>query len=119
MKQKLEELVNQAMNCMGVAVTIIDLDGRLLFYNQHAARILDRKPEYIGKEIFEFHKKDSSNVKIRTILHEFKHGRQAPFRYQAKPYGKKVHVTVSPIIIEGVCTGCVQSVISENEICFD
>lgn len=47
---QLEEPVNLAVECMGVAVSIIDMKGTLLYYNKHAAKILDRKPEYIGKD---------------------------------------------------------------------
>jgi DUF438 domain-containing protein len=115
----MKELINQAMNCLGVAVTVIDLEGRLLYYNHHAAEVLDRKPEYIGKEIFELHKKDASNEKIKSMLYEFKNGRKDPFKYQAKPYGKPIYVTVSPIIEGGTCIGCAQSVIPENEILID
>ena len=55
-KTKLGELVNLAMDCLGVAVTIIDTKGTLLYYNQHSAKILDRKPEYIGTDIHSHHK---------------------------------------------------------------
>ena len=54
--KQLRELVNLAMDCMGVAVTIIDAKGTLLHYNQHSAKILDRKPEYIGTDIHSHHK---------------------------------------------------------------
>jgi DUF438 domain-containing protein len=116
MEPKIEELTYYAMNYLGLPVTIIDLEGRLLYYNYHAEKVLDRKPEYIGRKIFEFHKKDASNEKIKTMLHEFRNGRKDPIRYQARPYGKTIHVTVSPIIVDGVCIGCVQSVIPENEV---
>ena len=38
-KSQLGELVNLAMDCMGVAVTIIDTKGTLLYYNQESAKI--------------------------------------------------------------------------------
>lgn len=115
-KGKMDDLTKHAMDCLGVAITIIDLNGQLLYYNFHAAEVLDRKPEYIGKKIFEFHDKNASNEKIKSMLHEFKKGQKNPFKYQARPYGKMIHVTVSPIIVGGECIGCVQSVIPENEI---
>ena len=40
-KNQLRELVNLAVDCMGVAVTIIDKKGTLLYYNQHSAKILE------------------------------------------------------------------------------
>ena len=35
----------------GMGVTILDREGRVMFYNQWAANRLDRKPEYIGKDV--------------------------------------------------------------------
>ena len=112
----MREIVFNAMDCLGIAVTILDPDGILLYYNKHAAEVLDRKPEYIGSEVYEFHKKATSNEKIRSMIHEFRNGRTTPFHYKAKPYGKIIFVTVSPILEEGIFKGCVQSVVLEEEV---
>ena len=64
--KQLRELVNLAMDCMGVAVTIIDAKGTLLHYNQHSAKILDRKPEYIGPDIHSHHKQAKSQFNIAS-----------------------------------------------------
>jgi PAS domain-containing protein len=45
------EVLQQA----AVAVTVLDLDGRIVFYNRYAPRILDRKPQYLGRDIRSFH----------------------------------------------------------------
>ena len=108
---RLDEMVNLAMECMGVAVTIIDPKGTLLYYNPHAAKILDRKPEYIGRDVHSHHKKAPSNEKLDLMLREFEKGRTEPFRYEARPYGKAIVVTLSPILKDGKFVGCVQSVI--------
>ncbi len=108
--KQLGELVNLAMDCMGVAVTIIDAKGTLLYYNQHSAKILDRKPEYIGTDIHSHHKKADSNKKVDLMLREFEEGRKDPFHYEAKPYGKIILVTLSPIIKDEKFVGCVQTV---------
>ena len=118
--KQLRELVNLAMDCMGVAVTIIDAKGTLLYYNRHSAEILDRKPEYIGTDIHSHHKEADSNKKVDLMLKEFEEGRKDPFYYEAKPYGKIIFVTLSPIIKNGEFVGCVQTVrlknaVSENE----
>jgi DUF438 domain-containing protein len=118
-KIQLGELVNLAMDCMRVAVTIIDKKGNLLYYNQHSAKILDRKPEYIGTDIHSHHKKADSNRKVDMMLKEFEEGRKDPFHYEAKPYGEIIFVTLSPIVKDGEFIGCVQTVrlkdnISEN-----
>ena len=105
-----EQLIKTAMDCMGVAVTIIDTEGTLLYYNKQASKILDREPEYIGKDIHSHHKKASSNQKIDLMLQDFQKGRTEPFHYQAKPYGKTILVTLSPIAENGKFIGCIQSV---------
>ena len=109
-KKQLMELVNLAVDCMEIAVTLIDTKGTLLYYNQHSAKILDRKPEYIGTDIHSHHKKADSNKKVDLMLKEFAKGRKDPFRYEAKPYGEIIFVTLSPIIKNGKFVGCVQTV---------
>jgi len=95
---------------MGVAVTIIDAKGTLLYYNKQAAKILERKPEYIGKDIHSHHKKAISSKKLDVMLQDFGKGRTEPFHYEAEPYGKTILVTLSPIFEKGTFIGCTQSV---------
>ncbi|MFZ7126694.1 MAG: PAS domain-containing protein [Desulfobacterales bacterium] len=118
-KPESKELICSAMDQMGVAVTILDPNGILLYYNEHAASVLDRTAEYLGTEVFEYHKKAESNEKIKRMIHAFQNGRNAPFRYKATPYGKSIFVTVSPIFEQGIFKGCVQSVVLEDELQFD
>ena len=113
-KNHLGELINLAMDCMGIAVTIIDTKGTLLYYNQHSTKILDRKPEYTGTDIHSHHKKAESNKKVDLMLKEFEEGRKKPFHYEAKPYGKIIFVTLAPIIKNGEFIGCVQTVIPKD-----
>ena len=113
---QLVEMVKLAVECMGVAVTIIDTKGTLLYYNKHAAQILDRKPEYIGKDAHSHHRKTATNKKFDLMLQDFEEGRTKHFHYEAKPYGRIVIVTLSPIIKDGQFVGCVQSVQLKEEI---
>ncbi|GAG52698.1 unnamed protein product [marine sediment metagenome] len=115
-ENQLEELINLAMDCMGVAVTIIDEKGTLLYYNRHSAKILDRKPEYIGTDIHSHHKKTESNQKLDLMLKNFEEGRKDSFDYVAKPYGKTIFVTLSPIIKNDKFVGCVQTVRLKNTV---
>ena len=94
--KQLRELVNLGMDFMGVAVTIIDAKGTLLYYNQHSAKILDRKPEYIGTDIHSHHKQAESNKKVDLMLREFEGGRKDPFHYEAKPVSY-THLTLPTI----------------------
>ena len=115
-ENQLEELINLAMDCMGVAVTIIDEKGTLLYYNRHSAKILDRKPEYIGTDIHSHHKKTDSNQKVNRMLKRFEEGRKDPFDYEAEPYGKTIFVTLSPILKNDKFVGCVQTVRLKNTV---
>jgi len=45
---QVSQLVNLAMDRLGVALTIIDPKGKMLYYNERAAQLLDRKPAYSG-----------------------------------------------------------------------
>jgi DUF438 domain-containing protein len=112
----LGELIYLAMNSMGVAVSIIDPKGILLYYNEESARILDRKPEYIGTDIHSHHKKTGSNKKVDLMLKNFEEGRKDPFHYEAKPYGKTILVTLAPIIKNDRFVGCVQTVRLKNTV---
>jgi DUF438 domain-containing protein len=82
----------------------------LLHYNKQASKILDRKPEYIGKDIHSHHKKATSNKKIDLMFQDFQKRRTEPFHYQAKPYGKTILVTLSPILENGKFIGCIPSI---------
>jgi len=115
-ENQLGELIHLAMDCMGVAVTIIDPQGILLYYNPQSANILDRKPEYIGTDIHAHHKKTGSNPKLDLMLKNFEEGRKDPFHYEAKPYGKTIFVTLSPIIKNDKFVGCVQTVRLKNAV---
>ncbi len=115
-ENQLGELINLAMDCMGVSVTIIDPKGTLLYYNRYSTKILDRKPEYIGTDIHSHHKKTDSNQKLDLMLKNFEGGRKDPFHYEAKPYGKTICVTVSPIIKNDKFVGCVQTARLKNTV---
>lgn len=107
---QLPELIILAMDCLEVGVTIFDPKGTLLSYNQYAATILDRKPEYLGTDIRRHHKKPTTNEKFDFMLQKFAEGRTEPFYYEAKPYGQVILVTLLPIRKEGQFVGCVHCV---------
>ena len=109
-KEKIENLIILAMEYMNVAATIIDTKGILLYYNKQAAKILDRKPGYIGLDVHSHHKKPDSNKKLDSMLKDFQKGRTAPFNYEAQPYGETILVTLSPIIKDENFIGCIQTV---------
>jgi sensor histidine kinase regulating citrate/malate metabolism len=109
-KITLDELVVMAMDCLEVGVTIFDLQSTLLYYNQCAAKILDRKPEYLGTDIHLHHKQAITNDKFDLMLQKFKEGRTEPFYYEAKPYGQVICVTLSPLRTDRKLVGFVHCV---------
>ena len=70
----------------------------------------------MGKDVHSHHEKAASNEKLDLMLQEFKEGRVKPFRYEAKPYGEVLLVTLSPILKDGDFIGCVQSVLLKKEV---
>ena len=115
-ENQLGELIHLAMDSMGVAVSIIDAKGTLLYFNRYSTEILDRKSEYIGTDIHSHHKKTESNQKVNRMLKRFEEGGKDPFHYEAKPYGKAICVTLSPIIKNDKFVGCVQTVRLKNTV---
>ena len=60
--------------------------------------------------------KAATNKKFDLMLQDFEERRREPFHYEAKPYGKIIIVTLSPIIKDGQFVGCVQPVQLKEEI---
>ena len=101
----------------GVGVTLVDRQGRCVYYNKWAKDHLDRKPEYIGDEIHNRHKRAITNPRFDAMLQLFVDGRMEPVRYVARPYGKTtILVTVSPIYVEGELVGFSQIVLLKEEV---
>ncbi|MFC1899389.1 PAS domain-containing protein [Chloroflexota bacterium] len=113
--KNLKELLFLAVESMGVAISLIDTEGNLLYYNKQAEQILDRKPEYISKDIHIRHKK-ASNTKLNRMLEAFRKGRTEPFYYKATPSEKTIFVTLSPILKNNQFIGCAQSVQLKDDI---
>jgi DUF438 domain-containing protein len=101
----------------GMGVTILDREARVMFYNQWAANRLDRKPEYIGKDVRNHHRRKITNPRFDAMLKLFEEGRTDPVHYVARPYGKiTILVTVSPIKVDGELVGYSQIVLMKDEI---
>ena len=90
-----------ALDKVPAGITIVDLEGRILYYNEYCTRFVDRKPEYIGKDIRLCHKKETSIEKIDAIFTEMKAGRLQEFYYEAERGEKKLGVTVCPLEVDG------------------
>jgi PAS domain S-box-containing protein len=106
-KIEMEALLNQ----FPVGITVTDLDGRILYYNEYSAKIVDRKPEYIGMDIRSCHKKQESIEKIDKILSEIKDKKRENYNYESKRNDKVLLVTISPFTLHDEIIGFIQSFI--------
>jgi DUF438 domain-containing protein len=106
-----EKWVPSIVDRIPMAVTIFDLKGDLLYFNDTAPRIINRKPEHLGRDIRLCHQKPQSVVRINGMIQEFQQGRRDPISYEARPYGKTLLITVSPLEVEGRLVGCVHTAI--------
>ncbi len=91
---------------VAAAITILDLDGTILFYNAHAPRILDRKPEYIGRDVCELHNPVSVE-KIRSMLETYRRGDGQEFAWRLSREDKEYAIRLSPMLSKGRITGAV------------
>ena len=89
-------------------ITVIDREGYILYYNEYCSRFVDRKPEYIGKNIRFCHKKAESVKKLERILTELSEGKREEFYYEAERDGNKLGVTFSPFEVDGKQIGFIQ-----------
>ncbi len=94
-----------------VGITVTDLNGKILYYNEYSAQIVDRKPEYIGMDIRSCHKKPESIIKIDTIFDEIKDGKRENYCYESKRKDKVLSVTISPYKCLGELIGFIHSIV--------
>lgn len=92
-----------------VAVTVLDLEGKILFYNRHAPRILDRQPHYLGRDIRGFHHPKSA-AKIEKFLESYARGGREEFCYQIEREGNRLAVRVAPLLEGERCRGLIHTV---------
>ena len=92
-----------------VGITVIDLEGHILYYNGYCSKFVDRKPQYIGRDIRLCHNQSQSILKIDRILADLKEGKRNTFYYEAERNGKKLGVTVLPYQANGKLIGYIQS----------
>jgi DUF438 domain-containing protein len=99
------ELLDQ----LPVAVTLLDRQGIIKFYNQYAPTVLDRKPEYVGRDIREFHQ-PVSNAKLDRIFAAYGQGGREEYCWRLQRGDKEFMVRVRPWLAEGQWAGLVHTV---------
>ncbi|MFH1058181.1 MAG: alpha/beta fold hydrolase [Pseudomonadota bacterium] len=104
-----EGLALAALGRAAVCCTVLDLAGRLLFYSHHGPRILDRRPEYLGRDVRELHQ-PASAAKMSAILAAYAAGGQEEYTWQLGQAGKVFTVRVKPLMAGGENIGLVHVV---------
>ena len=104
-----------ALENVPAGITIVDPRGCILYYNEFCARYVDRKPEYIGKDIRFCHQKPESIEKIGRILSDLASGKRGEYRYAAVRNGVKLVVTVVPFKDGEQLLGFIQSFVPVEE----
>lgn len=99
------ELLDQ----LPVAVTVLDRGGIIKYYNEHAPKILDRKPEYLGRDIREFHQ-PASNAKTDRIFAAYAQGGREEYCWRLKRGDQEFMVRVRPWLRGGQWAGLVHTV---------
>lgn len=114
---KLSEWADRILEFAGFGVTLVDREGRCVYYNKWAKDHLDRKPDYIGDEIHNRHRRSITNPRFDAMLKLFEEGRLEPVTYVARPYGKTtIIVTVSPIYVDKELVGYSQMVLLKDQV---
>ena len=103
-------MLEKALHQMPAALTVLDLTGKVLFYNDFSASFLDRKPEYIGRDVRGFHLA-ASNEKVDYILKSYARGSTEMFTWQLSRDGNLFQVRVAPLMEDGKCTGLLHVVL--------
>jgi DUF438 domain-containing protein len=110
-KMDWEGALPSVLDQIPVAVTVIDLDGTIRYFNAYAPQILDRKPEHIGTDVRACHREPGSNARIDEMIAAFRNGSRERYSWEVERYGRRLVVTFSPLEVDGQLVGCIHSVI--------
>ncbi|MFH1033669.1 MAG: PAS domain-containing protein [Pseudomonadota bacterium] len=91
---------------MAAAVTVLDPQGHILFYNDYAPSLLDRKPSYLGRPVQELHNA-SSAAKIDAILAAYRQGRYQVHGWSVHRPDQAFAVQVAPWLEDGQLQGLI------------
>jgi hypothetical protein len=105
----LEAILSLAREQMPVALSITDLSGNLIYYNDYAAKILVRTPSLLGKDIRDCHQLKTSDHKIDSILNQYKKGIEEEYTWSVAREGKKFSIRVAPLLRQGKIKGLIHT----------
>lgn len=97
----IDAILTKAVDTMPVALSLVDPHGRLIFYNDYAPNILDRRPELIGRDVRDCHQVQASNDKIDRLLEYYRGGGTDEHTWQLNRDGIWYRIRVAPLFEEG------------------
>jgi DUF438 domain-containing protein len=103
-------LLPHVLDQIPVAVTLVDPEGTIRYFNRYAPEILERRAEFIGTDVRACHKRTESNARIDEMLHAFKAGRRERYGWEVERFGRRLVVTFSPLVVDGRLAGAIHSV---------
>ena len=83
--------------------------GHIVYFNKYCSRYVDRKSEYIGRDIRACHKEAESVARIDAILETLSEGQEREVHYENRRGARHLAVTVSRFEIDGELLGFIQS----------
>ena len=103
-----DELAGQVLGQAAVCNTVLDLEGRLLFYSHYGPKILDRKPDYLGRDVGELHQ-PASRARLAAILAAYRAGERREFAWKLPRGEKTFAVRVAPLALAGQILGLIHT----------
>ena len=97
-------LSREILDTMAAAITVIDAEGTIVYYNNHASIIGDRKPEYIGRHIGFCHN-DQSNKLLDQYMSQLAAGRSDSLTWRIRRHDKELEITFRPLRKDGRLVG--------------
>ena len=104
-RDKNPEALYSVMNQAGVVVTVLDLDGNMIYYSDNVPSVMTRNESLLGKDVRACHKQATSNQKIDAILADYKQGKGGSHHWNVERDGSKIGVTVTPLRDNGEIVG--------------
>ncbi len=104
----LNQLAPLMVETLPAAVTVFDAQGIMLYFNERAGEILDRKPEYLGRDIQVCHQKAETREMFQDILDQFQAGRTEPYNFRVTRGEKDLFARVAPLRDGDRLVACIQ-----------
>jgi len=93
---------------LNVTAYVTDMQLKLLYVNQTAARRHKQARDLIGQSILDCHKREDAREKIKQMAGEFARGRKEPYNYSLKKGSKVLHKVILPYYHEDVIAGLIE-----------